>query len=194
MKGYKKYYGRKITWYLITLMVAAILNFVLPRLMPGDPVAVITAKISQGMTDRNSVQLIYEDYAKKFGLDKSMFEQFFIWLKNLFHGDLGVSFSMYPRKVTDVLSSSLIWTVCLQFPAILVGWLIGNFLGAIAAYRRGITDKGIMPIFMFVSSIPAFGIATILLYIFGIRLGVAPTSGGYGFDLMPSFSLTFLLL
>ena len=121
MKGYKKYYGRKITWYLITLMVAAILNFVLPRLMPGDPVAVITAKISQGMTDRNSVQLIYEDYAKKFGLDKSMFEQFFIWLKNLFHGDLGVSFSMYPRKVTDVLSSSLIWTVCLQFPAILVG-------------------------------------------------------------------------
>lgn len=191
MKGYKKYYGRKITWYLITLVAAIVLNFTLPRLMPGDPVAVITAQISQGMTDRNAVQQIYTEYIEKFGLDKSMFEQFFIWLGNLLHGDLGISFSMYPRKVTDVLASSLLWTVCLQFPAIVVGWIIGNFLGAIAAYRRGVIDKGVMPLFMFVSSVPAFGIATILLYFLGIKLGIAPTSGGYGFDLIPSVSLAF---
>lgn len=191
MKGYKKYYGRKIMWYLITLVVAVVLNFMLPRLMPGDPVAAIAAQVSQGMTDRNAAQQIYADYVERFGLDKSMPEQFFIWLGNVFHGDLGVSFSMYPRKVTDVLASSVAWTVCLQFPAIIVGWLIGNFLGAIAAYRKGIMDKGVMPAFMFISSIPAFGIATILLFVFGIKMGIAPTSGGYGFDLIPSASLAF---
>lgn len=192
MKGYKKYYGRKIMWYLITLVVAVILNFLLPRLMPGDPVAVIAAQVSEGMTDKNAAQQIYADYVAKFGLDKSLFEQFFIWLGNLFHGDLGVSFSMYPRQVTDVLASSVTWTVCLQFPAIIVGWLIGNLLGAIAAYKKGIIDKGIMPLFMFISSIPAFGIATILLFVFGIQFGIAPTSGGYGFDLIPSASFAFL--
>ncbi len=191
MKGYKKYYGRKIMWYLITLVVAVILNFLLPRLMPGDPVAVIAAQVSEGMTDKNAAQQIYADYVAKFGLDKSLFEQFFIWLGNLFHGDLGVSFSMYPRQVTDVLASSVTWTVCLQFPAIIVGWLIGNLLGAIAAYKKGIIDKGIMPLFMFISSIPAFGIATILLFVFGIQFGIAPTSGGYGFDLIPSASFAF---
>ncbi len=178
-------------WYLITLVVAVVLNFMLPRLMPGDPVAAIAAQVSQGMTDRNAAQQIYADYVERFGLDKSMPEQFFIWLGNVFHGDLGVSFSMYPRKVTDVLASSVAWTVCLQFPAIIVGWLIGNFLGAIAAYRKGIMDKGVMPAFMFISSIPAFGIATILLFVFGIKMGIAPTSGGYGFDLIPSASLAF---
>ncbi len=191
MKGYKKYYGRKIIWYLITLVVAVVLNFLLPRLMPGDPVAVIAAQVSEGMTDKNAAQQIYAEYVAKFGLDKSLFEQFFIWLGNLFHGDLGVSFSMYPRQVTDVLASSVTWTICLQFPAIIVGWLIGNFLGAVAAYKKGIIDKGVMPLFMFISSIPAFGIATILLFVFGIKLGIAPTSGGYGFDLIPSASLNF---
>ena len=144
MKGLKKYYSRKIVWYLVTLVIAVVLNFILPRLMPGDPVAAITAQVGEGITDRNAAQQIYDDYAQRFGLDKSMFEQFFIWLGNVLKGDLGVSFSMYPREVSDIIASSILWTIGLQLPAILVGWLIGNFLGAIAAYRRGIMDKGVI--------------------------------------------------
>ena len=60
MKGYRKYFGNKMVWFLITLVFAFILNFILPRLMPGDPVAVIVARLAQGMTSTTGVQAIYQ--------------------------------------------------------------------------------------------------------------------------------------
>jgi peptide/nickel transport system permease protein len=94
--------------------------------------------------------------------------------------------------VADVLKSSVWWTICLQFPAIIVGWLIGNTLGALAAYIKGGFDKVLMPVSIFVSNFPAFGMAVILLVVFGVQLKWFPTSGGYGFDLIPSFTWTFM--
>ena len=64
MKGYRKYFGKKILWFLLTLVAAVILNFILPRLMPADPVAAITGKMAQGMTDASAVQEIYKRYQK----------------------------------------------------------------------------------------------------------------------------------
>jgi peptide/nickel transport system permease protein len=107
-------------------------------------------------------------------------------------GDFGYSISQYPRTVADVISASIWWTIGLQFPAIIVGWLIGNTLGALAAYLRGGFDRVLMPISIFVSNLPAFGMAVILLVIFGVNLKWFPTSGGYGFDLIPSFSYEFI--
>ena len=54
MKGYRKYFGKKLLWFLITLVFAVILNFVLPRLMPSDPVSSITGKLAAGMTPVNA--------------------------------------------------------------------------------------------------------------------------------------------
>ena len=192
MKGYKKYYGQKILWYLLTLVFAVGLNFVLPRLMPGDPVSAIAGKSVSGMTDATAIEKVYEDYSNKFGINKPMYVQFFTWLKNAAHGDFGVSFSQYPRSVADIVSSSVWWTICLQLPAILVGWILGNVLGAVSAYKKGVFDKAILPAFMFVSNVPAFGMATILLFIFSLKLGVFPSSGGDGFDMMPSATWAFV--
>lgn len=192
MEGYQKYFLNKLGWFLITFVCAFILNFILPRLMPGDPVAAIVSRLAQGMSNATGVQAIYQQYADLFGTNKPMLEQFFIYVKNVARGDFGFSFSQYPRTVADVLSSSIWWTVCLQFPAIIVGWLIGNTLGALAAYLKGGFDKVLMPISIFVSNFPAFGMAIILLVIFGVGLKWFPTSGGYGFDLIPNFSWKFI--
>ncbi len=192
MKGYKKYFGKKLLWFAITFIVAVLLNFLLPRLMPGDPVAVITAKTARGITDTAGVQKIYQQYQKEFGTDKSTFEQFIIFIQNMFKGDLGTSFSQYPRKVSDIIGSAIGWTICLQFPAIIVGWFLGNLLGALAAYIRKGFDKVLMPITLFFSSIPAFGMAVILLVIFAINLKIAPTAGGYNFDMLPNLSWRFI--
>lgn len=191
MKGYKKYYTNKIIWYLITFVIAVGLNFILPRLMPGDPVSAIAARAVDGMTDSTAIQAVYEDYAEKFGVNQPMITQFFVFVKNAVRGNFGVSFSQYPRTVSDIISSSVWWTVCLQLPAIMIGWILGNLLGAVAAYMKGIFDKGILPLFLFISNVPAFGMATILLFIFSLKLGWAPSSGGYGFDLIPNASWTF---
>jgi peptide/nickel transport system permease protein len=94
--------------------------------------------------------------------------------------------------VADVLRASLVWTIALQLPAILVGWIIGNLLGALAAYRRGGFDKGLMPASIFLSSVPAFGMGVFLLVIFAVTMRWLPTSGGYGFDLIPNLSWNFV--
>ncbi len=192
MKGYRKYFGKKILWFFITFIIAVLLNFILPRLMPGDPVAVIVAKSAQGMSDTSAVKAIYESYAKEFGTNQPMHIQFFTYFKNALSGNFGLSFSQYPRPVADIISSAIGWTICLQLPAIIVGWLIGNILGALAAYVRKGFDKVLMPMFLFISSLPAFGSAVILLVIFSINLKVTPIAGGYGFDLIPNFSWTFI--
>ena len=80
----------------------------------------------------------------------------------------------------------------LQFPAIIIGWLIGNTLGALAAYLKGWYDKALMPLSIFASGMPAFGMAIVLLVIFGVKLHWFPISGGYGFDMIPNFSWAFI--
>lgn len=192
MKGYKKYYTQKIIWYLITLIFAVALNFVLPRLMPGDPVSAIAGQAAEGMTDAQAIKKVYDEYIEKFGVDQPMPVQFVKWLKGAVHGDFGVSFSQYPRTVADIIASSVGWTLALQLPAILLGWLLGNVLGAVAAYIKGVFDKVILPAFLFISNVPAFGMAVVLLTIFGVTLGWAPTSGAYGYDLIPNMSWTFV--
>ncbi len=192
MKGYRQYFSKKLGWFIVTLIVAFLLNFILPRLMPGDPVAVITQKVTQGMSSQTGIQKVYQEYSDLFGTNKPILEQFFLYVKNIMQGNLGISFSQYPRPVADIIAASIWWTIALQFPAILVGWLIGNVLGALAAYLKGGFDKVVLPVSIFVSSFPAFGMAIILLVVFAIQLKWFPISGGYGFDLIPNRSWDFV--
>ena len=190
-KGYKKYFGKKILWFLVTLVAAVLLNFILPRLMPGDPVTAMMARVTSSSQDVEATRRIYEHYMRQFGTDRPMWEQFFIYIGNVLRGDFGLSFSQYPRPVSDILRSALPWTIGLQFPAILVGWLLGNVLGAIAAYVRKGFDKVLLPIMLFLGGIPAFGMAVILLSVFAINLKWFPTSGGYPYNILPSFTPEF---
>jgi peptide/nickel transport system permease protein len=191
LKGYARYFGKKLVWFIITLIAAFLLNFILPRMMPGDPVAVITQRVTMGMQSQSGIQEIYLQYQELFGTNKPLLTQFALYIKNLTRGDFGASFSQYPRPVADILRASLLWTVGLQFPAIIFGWLIGNTLGVLAAYLKGAYDKILMPLSIFTSSLPAFGMATILLVIFGVQLKWFPTSGGYEVSRIPSFSWDF---
>ena len=154
--------------------------------------AVITQRATQGMQSASAVQEVYKQYQELFGTNKPLLTQFFLYIKNLTRGDFGVSFSQYPRPVAQVLKSSVGWTLMLQLPAILIGWLIGNLLGALAAYLKGWYDRALMPLSIFASGLPAFGMAVVLLVIFGVKLNLFPTSGGYGFDMIPNFSWAFI--
>ena len=173
MKGYRKYFGKKILWFFITLVVAVILNFILPRLMPADPVAAITGKMAQGVTDASTTKEIYERFQKVFGTDKPIVVQFFIFVKNALRGDFGFSFSQYPRTVSDIIGNAIL-------------------LGALAAYIRKGFDKVLMPLSMFFSAIPAFGMAVILLVLFAVRWKIAPVNGGYDIGMIPTFSWNFV--
>ncbi|MFH5183846.1 ABC transporter permease [Paenibacillus sp. TAB 01] len=192
MNAYTKYFVKKSVWYLITFIIAIGLNFILPRLVQGNPISVIVAQMTQGMTDSDTIKKVYETFTKEFGIDKPLGTQFLIYVKNLFTGNLGTSFGLYPKKVTDILASAIPWTLALQLPAILTGWILGNILGAVAAYKKGVFDKALFPIALFVNSIPFFTLAIIMLYLFALNLKWFPLSGGYDFQMIPQLSWDFI--
>jgi peptide/nickel transport system permease protein len=192
LNAYTKYFINKFLWYFLTLVVAIGLNFILPRLVQGNPISMIVAQMTRGMTDSDTIKRVYETFTIEFGIDKPLWTQFLIYIKNLFTGNLGTSFGLYPKKVTDILASAIPWTLALQLPAILTGWILGNVLGAVAAYKKGVFDKALFPIALFVNSIPFFTLAIIMLYVFALNFKWFPLSGGYDFQMIPQLSWDFI--
>ncbi len=193
MTTFHRYLATKVLWYALAFLVALAANFYLPRLIPGNPVDTIVARMAAGGgAEGETLRRIYQHYIAEFGLDRPLWEQFLVYLGNLARGDLGTSFSLYPAEVWGLIRQALPWTVALQLPAIVVGWLLGNALGAIAAYRNGWFDRGAFVTSLLISSIPYYCLAIILLYSLAVALPLFPTSGGYSYHLLPNWSLVFI--
>jgi len=190
--GLSRYLGRRLLWFLGTLVVALLLNFFLPRLIPGNPVDSIVSNLSKGGgVGGEDLKVIYENYNREFGLDKPLWQQFFIYLGQLAHGNFGTSFAQYPASVNGLVGDALPWSIALQVPAILIGWIVGNALGAIAAFKGGWFDRGAFLSSLFLTSIPYYCLAILLLFIVGVKLGILPIGGAYSFGLSPEFSAAF---
>jgi len=194
VKGFTKYLLKKSAWYLLTLFIAVFLNFLLPRLIPGNPIMAIVATATGTLTDAATIKRIYDTYMQMFGLDKPIWQQFFIYVANAFQGNLGFSFYQYPRAVSEIIGSCIHWTLMLQIPAILTGWFIGNSLGALTAYRKGVFDKVFFPLFLYMSAIPAFGFAYVNVYYFANQLKLFPANLGYAFNMIPNWRNPAFLL
>ena len=200
----------RAAWYLATFFVAVTINFVLPRLGDASPVDVIMARAGSNL-DAKSARQREESYLKEFGLVEvnaagdivrdvagkpvkaSLAAQFLSYLNMSLHGDLGTSILQHPKRVTEIIKTALPWTIALQFPTIVFGWICGNLLGALAAYRRGAFDRVLYPIALLISAVPAFCLGILLVYVFGIRLEWFPAAGGYDEGMLPSWSWEFVV-
>ena len=150
----------RAAWYVLTFLVAVIIRVVLPRLGDSSPVDIIMARSGQNQ-DAATAREQEETYLKEFGLvlidgrgeimrdgsgrplPTSLPIEFGRYLVLSVQGDSGTSISQYPRRVTEVIGSALPWTLALQLPTIVLGWLVGNTLGAGAHCRRSIDlDRG----------------------------------------------------
>jgi peptide/nickel transport system permease protein len=121
----------------------------------------------------------------------SSLEQFGSYIKMCLMGDLGTSFQKYPKKVVDIIKQAVPWTIALQLPTIIFGWIVGNVLGALAAYRRGVFDKVFFPVALALSSFPFFVFGMLLVYYFAVVLPWFPAMDGCATVLTPSFSWAF---
>ncbi|MGO2774141.1 MAG: ABC transporter permease, partial [Brachybacterium tyrofermentans] len=188
-----RYIAQKTVWYLVALVAAVGLNFLLPRLVPGNPVDVIVSNLSRGgsVTSEQQKQ-VYESYVQEFGLDQPLWQQFFTYLGNVFTGDLGTSFAYYPASVNDLVGQALPWSIAVQLPAILIGWILGNVVGAIAAFRGGNWDRSVFTSSLFLSAMPYYCLSILLLYGFAVVAGIFPVGGAYSLGLTPEFSLSFI--
>lgn len=187
MTKFQRYLVNKFLWFLLAFFVALIFNFLLPRLIPGNPVDTIVARMaSGGSMSGEAMQRVYRAYIAEFGLDQPLWMQFFIYLRNLARGDLGASFALAPARVQDLILQALPWSIALQLPAILIGWIGGNLLGALAAYKGGWIDQGAFSFSLLISSIPYYCLAILLLYGFAIHWPVFPPGGGYDYGMSPA--------
>lgn len=191
--GLARYVGKKALWYLGALVAAIVLNFLLPRLVPGNPVDTIVSNLARGSNvSAESQQKMYEAFVNEFGLNKPLIEQFWIYLKNILHGNLGVSFSAYPTSVNSLVGQAVPWTLAIQLPSIIVGWLVGNVLGAVAAFKGGRWDRGVFTSALFLSSMPYYCLSIILLYVLALKAGIFPVSGAYSVGLTPGLNAEFI--
>ena len=189
--GLRRYLANKTVWYLGALVVAVVLNFLLPRLIPGNPVDVLVSKMGQGGLSSEAQQRTYEAFMREFGLDKPIWDQFLLYISGVFNGNFGASFSFYPTPVSSLIAQSVPYTLALQLPAIVLGWIIGNLLGAIAAYKGGGWDKSVFTTALLFNSTPYYCLSIILLYVFGVVLGWFPVGGAYSLGLSPEWSWEF---
>ncbi len=191
--GLGRYIGKKALWYGGALLAAIVLNFILPRLVPGNPVDTIVSSLARGgSVTADQQQKIYASFVSQFGLDKPLWQQFLIYLNNIVHGNLGVSFSAYPVSVNHLVGQAVPWTLAIQLPSIIIGWIIGNALGAIAAFKGGRWDSGAFTSSLLLSAMPYYCLSIILLYFLALKAGLFPVGGAYSYGLSPGFNMQFI--
>lgn len=196
-------------WYFLTFLVAVAINFVLPRLGDASPIDVMMARAGTNL-DAKSARQREEAYLEEFGLVEispegdivrdaagapvkaSILTQFVNYASMSLRGDLGTSILQHPRRVSEIIGNALPWTIALQLPTIILGWIFGNLLGALAAYRRGAFDRLLYPLALLTSAVPAFCFGILLVYVFGIELEWLPAVGGYDEGMIPSLSWDFI--
>jgi peptide/nickel transport system permease protein len=164
---------RNLITYAVALAIILALNFLLPRLMPGDP---LTAIYGDEALVQMSPQLKVE-LVQRFSLDQSLFHQFGSYIEGLFTGDLGYSY-YYNAPVFDVILGRLPWTLLLVGLSLVLSTLIGIVLGIESGWRRGSrTDRALLGGLMSLNGFPDFFIGMVLLLVFGVTLGLLPLSG-----------------
>lgn len=166
--------GRTIGLYLLTFWVVLTLNFLIPRLMPGDPLL--------ALVDPNSANFLYDEIARQelaayYGLDRPLIEQYFNYLTQLAQGNLGRSIVLN-EPVADLIAAHLPWTLLLTIPSLLLASIIALAMGTHTGWVRGSwQDRTLLAIFLGLWNMPVFFLGLILLLLFGVQWEIFPISG-----------------
>lgn len=185
-----KYVVRRLGFYVIAVFVAVTLNFLIPRLLPGNPVDAILAKTQSSAPLPPSARRALEI---QFGVSHDpLFVQYWHYLGTLVHGQFGISVSFYPTPVSTIVLQALPWTLALVGLSTLISFVLGVSLGALAGWKRGSWLDAIVPATTLFAAIPYFWLALLLVYLLALRLGVFPLSLGYDLNLNPSFKRDFI--
>nr|AAU83929.1 ABC-type dipeptide/oligopeptide/nickel transport systems permease components [uncultured archaeon GZfos35A2] len=173
--------------YAIAFLIILALIFLLPRMMPGDPLTAICGEeVLVEMTPELRTELLH-----RFALDEPLWRQFFVYLTGIMHGDFGYSY-YYNAPVLDIILEALPWTLLLVGSSLLLSTVLSIVIGIESGWRRGkISDKSLLTTTMILNGFPNFFIGIILLLFFAVYLGCLPLQGAktpysglYGIDSM----------
>ena len=162
-----KYIGKRLVASLLTIWVVITLTFFLMRLMPGGPFD----------SDKLTPQ-VRANMEAKYGMDKPLSEQYFIYMNNLIHGDLGESMIFKGRGVTETIKTSFPASAKVGLCSVATSIIVGISLGIIAALKRNTwADTTIVFLVTLGITIPSFVISAVLIYFLAVELGLLPPTG-----------------
>jgi peptide/nickel transport system permease protein len=179
---------RRFGFYVLTAWVATTVNFILPRLMPGNPVEILIGRI-HGRVTPAIVRAIELQFGV--GLHQSMWSQYVHYFDQLAHGNLGESITL-SAPVSTVLGATVPWTIGLIGVSTVISFLLGTAIGTGLGWRRGTWLDAILPASTFFQAVPYFFFGTVLLLVFGSTLHWFPVLGAYSTALTPGWSWQFV--
>ena len=180
--------ARRLGLYLLTAWVAVTANFILPRLMPGNPVQTLIGKITSQVTPAE-IRAIRLSFGM--GFKEGTVAQYFTYLGQLFHGNLGVSITL-GAPVSSILRESVPWTIGLIGVSTIVSFFVGTVAGAMLGWTRGSRFDSLIPTATFFQAIPYFFLGTVMLLIFGSDLHWFPVLGAYSQGATPGWNWSFI--
>ena len=187
------YLVRRIIQFIIVLWGAATLNFILPRLAPGNPVRErLLSAMATGGYQQAGIEDMVRSYNEQLGLDQPLYIQYLLYLQHAFQLDFGYSIASYPARVLPMIMAALPWTISLLLCSTLLSFALGTLLGALMAWPRspGFVRHLVVPM-MALSAIPYYLLGLVLVYLLGIVAPVFPISGGYTVGTVPTPSWGF---
>lgn len=190
-----KFVLKRLLFLVLVIWVASTVVFFIPRLSNKNPVRERLSQLAQsGGFSPGDIEAMVESYNQKFGLNKPLVEQYFDYLGSLARGDLGVSLFKYPRTVWDLILDSIPWTLSLLLVTTILSFVLGNLLGAVAAWPRspGWLRTFATP-FVLLQGVPPVLCGILLLFFIAFRLKLAPLGNAYSTGIVPTFTLSFAL-
>ncbi|HEV8632816.1 MAG TPA: ABC transporter permease [Chloroflexota bacterium] len=189
------YLGRRLVQFLVVIWGAATLNFLLPRLSPGNPVRErLLNAMAQGGLQQEGIEEMVRAYNEQFGLDQPLWYQYLAYLWHALRLDFGYSIAEYPSRVVPMIMGALPWTIGLLLTATVVAFVVGTLIGALIAWPRAPRIfKYLVGPMMALSAIPYYLLGLVLVYVLGVVWPLFPLSGGYSIGTIPRFNLSSTL-
>lgn len=191
-----RYVLQRVGMFFLTVWIGATLIYIIPRLVPGDPVSAMIGRMTaQAGRVENQAEIIAA-WRTRFGLDDPPVTQYFRYLSNLVRGDLNYSLANFPSTVSELIARSLPWTIGLLSVATVMSFVLGNTIGALMGWRRTPKIvKSIVPLTLVFTSVPFFMLGLLLIYVFvyGLRIFPPPGGGAANLNVSAGFSLETLV-
>src|SRR3989304_3758101 len=183
---------KKVIFYAIVTFVALTFVFLIPRLMPGDPVDMMVHP-QPGSPWYNDMLILRENMREYFGLNKSLFDQYIAFWGQVFTLNLGVSYPyLYPSSVASIIMARLPYTLMLVIPVLFVSFFLGNWIGAKAAYTGGKLSEAVYFFSVFSNRLPSFWFGMVLVFILAGRLALFPAYGYAAPGMLPSWNFNYV--
>lgn len=195
--AYWRYIIERLFTFAATVIISVTVVFFAPRLVPGDPLGALSAKLANVGVSLGNKELV-DAYARRFGLDKPPVEQYISYLRQVAQGDLGYSIASFPTTVGDLIKQALPWSIGLLVVTTVIAWIIGSVLGGIVGWYSGRSRalQGLVPIALVLYTIPYYILAIILVFLLAFLWPVFPISGAYTagshVELTPAFAVDVL--